>query len=212
MDCLVVVTGTAIFKENLQTFNVEFSDAAVVRLLREGSERAFGQVFKTWFRPLHAYAFTILKDDTAAEEMVQNVFFNIWRKRDRLTIEGSVKAYLYRAVHNESLNYLKHQRVKTAYQVHYAHQPGPESDRADGRLVAGELSAHIRKALNELPPQCRAIFQLSRFEHLKYREIAEELDISVKTVENQMGKALRLLRVRLAEFLPLLLLFFNFFC
>src|SRR3546814_6612685 len=105
-----MVSGSAIFKENLRSLNVEFSDSAVVKMLREGSEQVFGQVFKTWFKPLHAYAFTILRDDAVAEEMVQNVFFNIWKKRERLEINGAVKSYLYRAVHNESLNYLKHQK------------------------------------------------------------------------------------------------------
>ena len=196
--------------EKLQTVNVEYSDTAVIKRLLEGDEGAFEQVFKAFFKRLHAYACTILKDDPTAEEMVQNVFFNLWNKRARLTIEGSLKAYLYRAVHNESLNYLKHQKVKAAYQVHYtARADRGSAFPADGRLAAGELRANIRNALNELPPQCRAIFQLSRFEQLKYREIADELGISVKTVENQMGKALRLMRVKLAEFLPLLLIFLN---
>lgn len=194
--------ATAIFKENLRSLNVEFSDAAVVKLLREGSEQAFGQVFKTWFKPLHAYAFTILRDDAAAEEMVQNVFYSIWRKRERLEINGAVKSYLYRAVHNESMNYLKHQKVRENYRVYYASRPVQESEPTDGRLREAELSEHIRKALNELPAQCRMVFQLSRFEEMKYREIAGELGISIKTVENQMGKALRLMRTKLAAFLP----------
>ncbi|HEY9561476.1 MAG TPA: RNA polymerase sigma-70 factor [Anseongella sp.] len=186
----------------MRSLNVEFSDSAVVKMLREGSEQVFGQVFKTWFKPLHAYAFTILRDDAVAEEMVQNVFFNIWKKRERLEINGAVKSYLYRAVHNESLNYLKHQKVKAAYRVYYEQSPMPASESTDARLRAKELNDHIQKALNELPAQCRIIFQMSRFEEKKYREIAEELDISVKTVENQMGKALRLMRTKLAGFLP----------
>lgn len=179
-------------------------------MLNEGSERAFEQVFKTYFKPLHSYAYTILKDDSTAEEMVQNVFFNIWNRRERLAIDGSIKAYLYRSVHNESLNFLKHQKVRASYQVHYR-QETPETESSSGKIMAEELSAHIQKALNELPPQCRMIFQLSRFEQLKYKEIAGELGISVKTVENQMGKALRVLRTKLAEFLPaLLFLLWNF--
>jgi RNA polymerase sigma-70 factor (ECF subfamily) len=79
-------------------------------------------------------------------------------------------------------------------------------DSAAKKVLAGELEKKLRKALNELPEQCRIIFQLSRFEELRYREIAEKLGISVKTVENQMGKALKLLRVKLVDFLPLLLL------
>lgn len=193
----------------MQTLSVELSDTATIELLQKGDEHAFEQVFKTFYKPLHAYAYIMLKDDAESEEMVQRVFFNIWNKRDRLNIEGSLKAYLYRAVHNESMNYLKHQKVRAAYQVHYQARPERGGSRAGSELAAGELRVHLRKALNELPPQCRTIFQLSRFEQLKYKEIAVELGISVKTVENQMGKALRLMRVKLAEFLPLLLVLLN---
>lgn len=193
----------------MQTLNVEYSDTAVVQLLQDGNERAFEQVFKAFFKPLHAYAFTMLKDDPAAEEMVQRVFFNIWNKKERLVIEGSLKAYLYRAVRNESLNYLKHLKVRAAYQVHYTARAERNEFPADRQLAAGELRARIRETLDELPPQCGAVFRLSRFEQLKYKEIAAELGISVKTVENQMGKALKLMRVKLAEFLPLLFLLLN---
>jgi RNA polymerase sigma-70 factor (ECF subfamily) len=82
-----------------------------------------------------------------------------------------------------------------------------ETDHASKKLMGGELEAKVQDALNELPEQCRTIFQMSRFEELKYREIADELGISVKTVENQMGKALKILREKLADFLPMIILF-----
>ncbi|HYH56220.1 MAG TPA: RNA polymerase sigma-70 factor [Anseongella sp.] len=192
---------------------VEFSDSAVIRLLSEGSERAFEQVFKGYFKPLHAYAYTILKDGVMAEEMVQNVFYTLWKRKGQLKIEGSLKAYLYRAVHNESLNFLKHQKVRASYQVYYTRQaekdPGyaaVEPGGPSGGMETEELAARIQNALAGLPAQCRTIFQMSRFDQLKYREIAAELGISVKTVENQMGKALRILRIKLAEFLPVIII------
>lgn len=189
----------------MQTLNVEISGTPVISLLNKGDEHAFERVFKTFYKPLYGYAFSMLKDDAEADEMVQRVFFNIWNKRERLVIEGTLKSYLYRAVRNECLNYLKHQKVRAAYQTNVAARPEKNTSRADGRLVAGELQEQIQRALNQLPPQCRTVFQLSRFEQMKYREIADELSISVKTVENQMGKALRIMRHKLAEFLPLLL-------
>ncbi|MFS8616759.1 MAG: RNA polymerase sigma-70 factor [Solitalea sp.] len=193
----------------METGYVEFDGTALIELLQARDEQAFEQLFKAFYKPLHAYAFVMLKDETEAEEMVQRVFVTLWNKCERLTIESSLKAYLYRAVRNECLNYLKHQKVRAAYRVYYRARPEGGEERADDRLVAGELRVRLREAMDQLPPQCRTIFQLSRFEQLKYREIADELGISVKTVENQMGKALRLMRVKLSEFLPLFVLLLN---
>ncbi len=178
-------------------------------ILIPGEDIIFEQVFKAHFKSLFAYAFTILKDDVMAEEMVQNVFYKLWEKRDHTAIHASLKAYLYRSVHNESMNYLKHSRVIKNHQIHTMQQQKYEADINPAvQLVNKELEHHIRKALNELPEQCRTIFQMSRFEDLKYREIAEKMGLSVKTVENQMGKALHLLRGKLAGFIISLLVFF----
>jgi RNA polymerase sigma-70 factor (ECF subfamily) len=142
-----------------------------------------------------------------AEEIVQNVFCRIWEKRHQLKTDGSLKAYLYRAVHNESLNYLKHQKVKASFGVYYAGQlQQDEEENASGKLMTAELQQRIDTAMSELPQQCRIIFQLSRFEQLKYQQIADHMGLSVKTVENQMGKALRMMRQKLAEFLPVILI------
>jgi RNA polymerase sigma-70 factor (ECF subfamily) len=146
-----------------------------------------------------------MKDDEQAEEIVQNVFCRIWEKREQLKADGSLKAYLYRSVHNESLNYLKHQKTRTAFQVHFNNNEDETAGEASEKIMVTELDGHIQKALNELPLQCRIIFQLSRFENLKYKQIADQLNLSVKTVENQMGKALKVLRLKLAEFLPIVL-------
>ena len=185
---------------------MEENDTVLVDLLGKRDEAAFEQVFKTHFKALHAYACTVLKDETMAEEMVQNVFLKLWERNEQLHISGSVAAYLYRAVYNESLNYLKHLKVKSAYQLHVSYRMKDQSDNAAKKLSLQELEARLQKAINELPEQCRSIFQMSRFEELRYREIADRLGISVKTVENQMGKALKSLRVKLVDFLPLTLL------
>ena len=174
-------------------------------------EALFEQAFKSHFKRLHIYALTIVKDDVIAEEMVQNVFFKLWEKNREIVAEQSVTAYLYRAVHNESLNYLKHQQVRQAYQTYIMKQG--EEDRSGSRSVTyRELEAKLESSLKELPEQCRTVFQMSRFEGLKYREIADRLNVSVKTIEKQMGKALKILRVQLAEHLPasLILLLLTF--
>ncbi|WPU94397.1 RNA polymerase sigma-70 factor [Mucilaginibacter sabulilitoris] len=196
----------AIFSANFHPFKVEYSDSTVISLLKQGGEKAFEWLFKEHFKSLHAYAYTFLKDDEMAEEIVQNVFCRIWEKRELLKADGSLKAYLYRAVHNESLNYLKHQKVKASFGVYYAGQQQDEDEQVSHKVAAAELQKHIDAAMSELPQQCRIIFQLSRFEQLKYQQIADHLGLSIKTVENQMGKALRLMRQKLAEFLPIILL------
>jgi RNA polymerase sigma-70 factor (ECF subfamily) len=109
-------------------------------------------------------------------------------------------------VHNESLNFLKHQKVKAGHQLHVAYSMKNKSEQAQPKMIRKELENKFREALNELPEQCRTVFQLSRFEEMKYKEIADKLDISVKTVENHMGKALKFLRTKLVDFLPLLLI------
>lgn len=166
----------------------------------------FEEVFKTHFKSLHAYAFTLVKEEMLAEEMVQQVFFRIWEKKDFLQIQSSATAYLYRSVYHECLNYLKHQKVKKAYQQYAQTRDDAADQSAAQKIQLSELQWHLSKALNELPEQCRTIFQMSRYEELKYQEIADKLGLSIKTVENQMGKALRLLREKLQDFLPLFLL------
>lgn len=185
---------------------VEQSSTAIIRSLAPTGEAAFEQLFKMHFRGLHAYAITILKDEAMAEEIVQNVFFKVWEKRQLLEIETSPKAYLYKAVYHDCLNYIKHKKVKSAHAMHVVRQSSEQVENASGKVLMGELKARIHTAMNELPEQCRTIFQMSRFEGLKYQEIADEMGLSVKTVENQMGKALKLLRVKLVEFLPLFIL------
>lgn len=189
---------------------MEVQDHPIGALLAKKDQSAFEQVFKTHFKSLHAYAFTILKDEDEAEEIVQQVFFKLWERSENLSLQGTITAYLYRAVHNESLNYLKHQKVKANHQLYVAYSMKSQADHAPGKMMSKELAHHFHEALNELPEQCRTVFQLSRFEEMKYREIADKLDISVKTVENHMGKALKLLRTKLVDFLPLLLILFNF--
>ena len=163
----------------------------------------FEHLFKSHFKALHAYAYGIVRDEATAEEMVQNVFCRLWEKRKQTIFNQSAKAYLYRSVHNESLNYLKHQKVKAQYQ-NFASRHNEVSEQAASKTEHNELQWHLHKAMNELPEQCRTIFQMSRFEELKYREIADKLGLSVKTIENQMGKALRLLRSKLVDFLPVI--------
>lgn len=170
------------------------------------STQLIEDAFRAHFQGLLRYAYTIIKDELMAEEMVQNVFYKLWKNREDIGISTSMAAYLYRSVYNECLNHLKHLKVKAAYQAHAARVMENLNNAAD-KLRLRELEEKLEGALKELPEQCRTIFQMSRFEELKYMEIAGRLGISVKTVENQMGKALKLLRGKLADFLPVFFIF-----
>jgi len=170
-----------------------------------GKEGDFEQVFKSHFKALHAYAFTFVKDRDLAEDMVQAAFCKLWEKFGDLEIRSSLTAYLYRSVYHECLNHLKHLKVREAHVSHTRHRQHTPTDDDPGGLEAKELAEAIHHALMSLPEGCRTIFQMSRFESLKYQEIADRLQLSVKTVENQMGKALKILRSRLAAHLPLIL-------
>lgn len=165
----------------------------------------FEEMFKTHFKALHSYAYTIIREESHAEEIVQHVFYKLWEKKEALFINQSLKAYLYQSVYNESLNYLKHLKVKKAHQSYVLSTSNEGESASSKKLVVKELEGAIIEALKQLPEQCRTIFQMSRFENLKYREIADQLGLSVKTVENQMGKALRIMRTQLAEYLPVII-------
>jgi RNA polymerase sigma-70 factor (ECF subfamily) len=177
--------------------------------IRLGDLSAFEMMFKTYYKPLCRYASTFVGDPEDAEEIVQSAFIGIWEKRQNIDITTSVKAYLYRAIRNACLNEIKHQKVKQLYADHELKAGERYAEATDQGTLRGELEEKIKVALLALPEQCRIIFQLSRFEELKYQEIADQLNLSVKTVENQMGKALKIMREQLRDYLPLIAILMN---
>ena len=202
------MAGALKYSTGYQTLRMEVKDSGKLYALDDTGEQAFEQVFKTNFRNLHAYAHTIIRDEIMAEEIVQNVFCRLWEKKSKVDIQTSLTAYLFKSVYHESLNYLKHLKVRAAYSRYAQVQMNNHSDHAEKKILLGDLESKLNKALSELPEQCRTIFQMSRFEELKYQEIADRMGLSVKTIENQMGKALKLLRLKLVDFLPAAVLTF----
>jgi RNA polymerase sigma-70 factor (ECF subfamily) len=184
---------------------LETNDLLFIGSVVQADGQAFEKLFNDWYGPLHAYACSVLKDEALAGEAVQAVFCRLWEKRDRLRVETSIKAYLYGSVYHECVNWMRREKSRRLYQsgllLRLGRHAGRSPENASDKAEAGELERRYRRALDELPMQCRAIFQLSRFSELKYREIAEQMGISVKTVEAQMSKALKLLRDKLADFL-----------
>ena len=169
--------------------------------------KEFETIFKQYYEGLCRYALVWLKDKDESEEIVQKVFVTIWEKRRELEIQTSVKAYLYKSVYHASLNAIKQKKKQEDY-LHMKQEK--EEISYQTTQSTKELELQIDKAIKQLPEQCGLIFKMSRFQDLKYREIADVLNISIKTVENQMGKALRLMRQNLADFLTVLILLIQF--
>jgi len=171
--------------------------------IQSGDAGAFEEVFNEYYTSLCYYALKYVDDPDQSEEIVQNTFVKFWNKREQIRIAGSLRSYLYQAVKNESLNHIKHLKVVKSFEG--SHQNKNQSDGSD-ILITQELQNKIDGSLAKLPVERKKIFLMSRNEGLKYREIAEKLGISIKTVENQMGKALKLFRSELIDYLSIGLL------
>lgn len=161
--------------------------------------------FRQYFEVLHRYACTIVKDSDEAKDVVQNVFLQLWQRKNDISIQQSVRSYLYTATHNTSLNSLRSSKTRAAHQQGAVAQTGYTGNMQE-EIDSREIRKEILAALDHLPDKCRMIFYKNRFEEKTYAEIAAELDISVKTVEAQMGKALRILREVLSQWALVVLL------
>jgi RNA polymerase sigma-70 factor (ECF subfamily) len=172
--------------------------------LNFNSEASFKVLFDAYYEALSRYAFTILNDKIEAEDIVQNVYINLWENRMKFEIQTSARALLYKSVYNASLNRLKHLKLKAKHvnDSIYTQDHSYQEQSLDQK----ELMIKLNQALESLPEQCRKIFEMSRFQQLKYQEIADQLNLSIKTIENQMGKALKILRSALKDYLPIILL------
>lgn len=178
--------------------------------IKKGNKQAYEGLFRQYYAPLVRFAFEIVKDKDSAEDLVQEVFVKIWEKRETTEISSAVKAYLYMAVKNHCLNKLKREQRNAFLDDAHENSTSYSSNNTDEQSNTLGLSQHIESALQKLPPKCALIFKMSRFEDKTYKEIAEALELSVKTVEAQMGKALMLMRTNLAPYLKLIILLFYY--
>jgi len=165
----------------------------------------FQTVFRAWYSPLCNYAVTFTKDPDVSEDIVQDLFVKIWEQRRELLTETSIRYYLFTAVRNNCITWLRREKqqiilpfsddqaMDLAADEQYPVDGGPAKTRTPSKTEVDEMTL-LEEAIDRLPPKCREVFLLSRFSKLSYKEIAASLDISPKTVENQLSKALRLLR------------------
>ncbi len=161
--------------------------------IKKGDEKAFETFFHKYYGQLCLYATKIINNNSAAEEIVQDFFVKIWEKREHTNIETSIKNYLFRSIKNLCINYIQHNKTKIQYAQKVISEI--ENNFADENSFPEiELSQKIEESINSLPEKRKEIFRLSRQEGLKYKEIAEKLNISIKTVETQMSLAIKTLR------------------
>jgi RNA polymerase sigma-70 factor (ECF subfamily) len=165
-----------------------------LRKIQKGDIASFEALFHQYYNGLCGYAESLVGMKEIAEEVVQDVFFNIWKNRESLRIRQSLKSYLYRAVFNNSMMHLRKMRREHFLEDLSRPEPGMDAPDPAQLIQLDEVAGLIKKTLDGLPERTREIFRLNRQEGLKYREIALKLSISEKTVEANMGKALKALR------------------
>ncbi|MEM9820416.1 MAG: RNA polymerase sigma-70 factor [Bacteroidota bacterium] len=165
--------------------------------LRSNDRDALQLLFRNYYPAICRSIYRYHKDPQVVEDIAQDLFLKIWEKRHRIQIKSSLQAYLHRMAVNESIDYLR--KIKRLEQKKSMPQAMAVSTMpsAEEEYLGLELQERINACINALPPRCQLIFKLSRYEEMTYKQIAEQLEISVKTVENQMGKALKILRGQL---------------
>jgi len=179
-----------------------------VRKVREEGDRvAFEKLFREYYKRLHGFAYSYIEQKETAEDIVQSVFLRIWIQKENWDPPGTVKQYLFAAIRNEALNKLRHEKIIAiaeddvikSFREH--HQIIEIGEQADTEVLRKKINDGIYK----LPPHCRQIFLLNRKSGLTYAEIADYLDISINTVNTQMGRALKSLRDHLSDYLTVLI-------
>ncbi|SHF30161.1 RNA polymerase sigma-70 factor, ECF subfamily [Fodinibius roseus] len=172
--------------------------------IRKGDEEAFEKLFRQYYKQLYRFVWGYVESRAVAEELVQDVFLTIWEEREDITIERSLKSYLFGAARNKSIDWLRHQKVEKAWRKEEKkRKQAQERPGLNRQLHNRQMLREVKRTIRDLPQRQREVFMLSRYEQMTYREIAKTLEISESTVETHMSRALESLR---NKFMPLLTL------
>ena len=171
----------------------------------KNTDDLYRQYFEAHFEGLFSYAYTIVKDSAEARDIAQSSFIKLWQKRKEIEFSTRARSYLYTTAYHLALNTVRNRKT---HQHHHGNLENKEPTNTIYTTEQKETRTRIREAIRQLPPRCREIFLKSRLEGRKYSEIAAELNISVKTVEVQMGRALKFLKEQLADIIKIAILYF----
>lgn len=180
----------------------EIIDRELIKKIKSGDQRAFELLFRLLHKKLCNYAYIFVRDYSVSDEIIQETFIKVWETKDSLKEGQSVSAFLYKCVHNNSINYLKKKKVSSQFSEKYLNEIRASLSTVEqdfneeliGKISLENLETRLTSAIDELPGQCREIFLLSRFENLTYQEIANKLEISVNSVKTQISRAFQKIR------------------
>jgi RNA polymerase sigma-70 factor (ECF subfamily) len=197
----------------LESQVTKFTDRQLIAKMVDGDVSGYEQLFKKYYAPLCGFAMKYVRDQEASQDIVQDVFYKLWNKRENMRRDVEIKPYLYVATKNTSLNYLKTSARNIDVEEETFGNYFVETRTAEDEIEFDDLKAKLQETIAALPPKCRQVFIYSRYEDMSYKQIAAKLGISVKTVENQMGKALKRLRIGLAKYIKVIVFLcsMNFF-
>lgn len=176
-------------------YEPQLSDEELFKLVKCDNSNALKILFKRFYQNLCYFSFSYVKDQQISEEVVADIFINLWEKRDKINIDVKVKSYLYTAVKNRSLNYLRDNKIHTEKLDMVDQIALTMINRTDDNINYEDLKKVIDNLIDSLPEKRKLIFQMNRFDELSYSEIAEILSISVSTVKNQMLKAVQFMNL-----------------
>ncbi|MDB5007233.1 MAG: polymerase sigma-70 factor [Mucilaginibacter sp.] len=186
----------------------KFSDQQLILLLKQDKLSAFKEIYARYWKKLYSESYKRLKDKELAEEVVQEIFTNFWLKRQSLQITTTITGYLYLAVANQVIDRYRKELVRSKYRETFKVVHSEVDNSTEDTIMLKELTSTIETEVNQLPDRCRSVYELSRNEYKTNKEIATYLGISEKTVENQLTKALKKLRLGLSHYLVVILIFF----
>ncbi|MCF2492946.1 RNA polymerase sigma-70 factor [Dyadobacter chenhuakuii] len=174
--------------------------------LRQGDRNAFAELYKKYWRRLFDSAYKRLLLREECEEIIQEIFIDIWEKRETLVITVSMEAYLFGALRYRIYNLIRSRKIRNAYLDHLTNTQEIEKNYIEDSLYYDELAGALARSIENLPEKIKKVYQLSRRENLSYKEISLQLNIPVDTVEKQMGKAIKIIRASLKDFILILIL------
>lgn len=178
----------------------KYTDKSVIEsLLRSDAQEAIRLIYEEYYEVMCNVVWRVLNDKITAEDVVQEVIMEVWRKRDTIQFSSSIFGYLKRSCVNRSLNNIRSKKIKVEDDTALQYQA--INNHTHNSVEADDLQSIINTTIMTLPDRCRQVFVLSRYEYLTYKEIGDQLDISVKTVENQIAKALKLLRENVTPYM-----------